>query len=224
MQDTARKLGKSTENQQASETLFHMVNSLDDAMERSIVATNPRDAGAFRSLRTKYRNVLVVEDAVSRSGEWAARGLVTPDALASATKRWHGERNWVRGKGPFAEFSRAAAATLRPLPPTGRNPIGKVPLSTMNAVAMVPALIGRGIDKLRMSDIGQKYMTNRMMPKPPGTVSQRTMTGAIPPLAAALQPDYSAVTDALSRGEGTSEIRPEILADPRIQSIIDALQ
>ncbi len=93
--------------------LFGIRNALDNGMERSIAATNPNDAGAWREVRTQYRNMLTLEKAASAAGEDAAGGLISPRALRQATAGGRGRRSYVRGDGDFAELARSNDHTTR---------------------------------------------------------------------------------------------------------------
>ena len=114
-----------------------LIQALDAGMERSILRLNPKDAGAWSKARREYRNILVIEDAVSRAGEQASAGIVTPANLRSATARKQGKRNYVRGSGDFAKLARAGAEVLPSLPQSGTAP--------RLAARGIPNLLGAGI-------------------------------------------------------------------------------
>lgn len=173
----------------AKRTLFDLAEALDAAMERSIVKNNPSDAGAFRDIRRRYRNILVVEDAVGKGSSEANLGLVTGAALENATRRIQGKRNFVRGKGDYAELSRAAGALMRELPMTGAAPVA--PSSLFSALKS-------GIGMLRMAPPVQRFLTNRLMPPPPpppkgllpNIPGQRALLNAVPGANMATQSPY----------------------------------
>lgn len=158
---------------QLSDTLRGIKNSLDDAMERSIQANNPADAGAWQDVRNQYRNLLVIEKAATGAGENAAAGLISPSALRNATVQ-QGRRAYARGQGDFAELSRAGEGVMKPLPNSGtagrtaaRN-LG-VPVATSGiggalggfpgaiAGAAVPYAVGRAL----LSGPGRAYLGNQ---------------------------------------------------------------
>lgn len=173
---------------QLSGVLREFRTALDSGMERSILRTNPRDAGAWSKARKQYRNMLVLEDAATRAGENAAQGIISPAALRGATKTKQGTRNYARGDGDFAELARAGEAVMKPLPDSGtasrawaRN-IGAMGPSVVGAGAggaygsqdgggLVGALSGalagflapRAIGRLMMTKSGQKYLANQLM-------------------------------------------------------------
>lgn len=167
----------------AKRALFELADDLDDAMERSIARTNPADLGNFRTTRRQYKNLLVIENAATVAGSDAALGLLSPAALRSATKNVYGKRNMARGRGDFEELSRAAAALLSDLPQTGYAPaVNPTGLANMNTLSMVTLAIPRLLRELRMTGVGTRYMTNRLLtPEPGGGVN------IIPPMIPAIR-------------------------------------
>lgn len=109
----------SVRDPQLQQALYGLRSSLDDAMERSIAVSNPADAGLWQEARNKYRNMLVLEKAVTRAGEDAAQGIISPSALRGATVTGQGRRNYARGRGDFAELARAGESVMRPMPNSG---------------------------------------------------------------------------------------------------------
>ncbi|MBZ9654673.1 hypothetical protein [Phyllobacterium lublinensis] len=93
-------------------------DSLDDAMERSIAATNPADLGAWKETRNAYRNLLVVEKAVTGAGENARLGIISPAQLRGAVVA-QGRRAFARGQGDFADLARAGEGTMAKIPESG---------------------------------------------------------------------------------------------------------
>lgn len=165
----------------AKQTLFDLAEALDSAMERSIGRTNPGDLGAFRDVRRRYRNILVVEDAITTGGPDAALGLITPGPLQSATKRVQGRRNLARGNGDFQELARAASGIMTELPLTGAAPFS--PDSLFGAVKS-------GVGLARMAAPVQRYLTNRLLPPPPGNPMTRALLPAVPGMNMATQGPY----------------------------------
>lgn len=160
---------------QLKEALGGIKNSLDDAMERSIQAHNPNDAGAWREARTEYRNLITLEKASTAAGSNAAEGLISPSSLRNATINTQGRRNYARGDGDFAELARAGEATMKPLPNSGTAPrqymqhlitalgtgaggmVASIP--GMVAGAAAPAVVGRAL----MNPIVQRYLSNQLL-------------------------------------------------------------
>jgi hypothetical protein len=168
---------------QLSEALRGIRSAIDDAMERSIIRTNPQDHGAFRRVRNQYRNILVLEQAATGAGENAAAGLISPSALRNATVTKQGRRNYARGNGDFAELSRSGEGVMKAMPQSGTAPRSAV----RNMGAAVPALLGAGvggasgggmgamagaavgaaaphfIGRMMMSPTGQAYLRNQLL-------------------------------------------------------------
>lgn len=162
---TARKAG----SPRLAETMREFRAALDEAMDQSTAAFNPKDNGLWRMARRMYGNLLVVEEASVRAGADAAGGLITPANLAAATKTIKGKRLYARGKTDFDELADAGVAVMRPMPVQAnaniaemyralmRNTVG----STMAAAAgynmlgpyglmlgAAPAVAGRAMDVL----------------------------------------------------------------------------
>jgi hypothetical protein len=130
-------LARSTQQPEAQSAARNIMESLDDAMERSIAVSNPADAGMWRQVRNEYRNALVIERAATGAGENAALGLISPSGLRNATVTKHGRRNYARGKGDFESLARAGEAIMKPLPQSGTAP--------RLAARGIPNLLGAGI-------------------------------------------------------------------------------
>lgn len=165
-----------------------IMNALDRGMEFSIRLKNPNDAGAFKQTRTEYRNLLAIEDAVSRAGEAAASGVITPAALSAAAKR-QDKRAYVRGKHDLGNLSRAGIeAGLTPLRSSGTaersfaqgvistpsSALGGIGLggawlsgadpTMMLAGAVVPPLVRAATARGLMSGMAQRYFANQRIP------------------------------------------------------------
>jgi hypothetical protein len=128
-------------NPDAMNALRDIRHALDDGMERSIAATgNPADIQAWREARNQYRNLLVVEKVAAGAGEDAATGLLSPQQMRQAVVSSHGQRNYARGTGDFAELVRAGNAVMPKLPQSGTAPRA--------AASAVPAILGGGAASL----------------------------------------------------------------------------
>jgi hypothetical protein len=118
----------------------NIMDALDRQMEFSIRLKNPKDVGAFRDTRTKYRHLLAIEDAISGAGEAATSGLITPAALRAAAKK-QDKRAYVRGKSELGNLARAGVeAGLTPL-----RSSGTAERSFAQGVLSAPSAIGTGI-------------------------------------------------------------------------------
>jgi hypothetical protein len=147
--------------------------ALDDAMERSIQATNPRLLGEWRDVRNEFRNLLVIAKASTGAGEATASGLLSPAKIRQAIVS-QDRRDYARGRGDFAELTRAGEAILSPLPQSGTAPriaagalasgIGAA-LTGGNPAATIAAPLAPGIaGRLLMSRPVQGYLKNQALP------------------------------------------------------------
>lgn len=106
-------------NPAAQAAISDMVTAMDAQVVRSLPRSQRAQAAReFRDLNTRYRNFLAIEDAVSGSGEWAAKGLISPPQLTSAIKRQN-KRDYTLGRSELARLARAGNAILKPLPSSG---------------------------------------------------------------------------------------------------------
>jgi hypothetical protein len=176
---------------QLSHALSDMSESLDNAMERSIAATNPADAGAFAEARRQYRNMLVIERAATSGGaEKVGQGIITPAALSTAAKTVLGRRSFARGQDDFSELAHAGTGILTPLPQSGTGPreniihhlqlaglLGAEPAAAA-AGAHAPGMIAAGLGgiaapaiagRVIMSRPVQSYLSNQVAPYRLGT-------------------------------------------------------
>lgn len=93
--------------------------TLDLAVERSM--RQPEIRRQWRDTRRDYRNLLVIEKAISRQGEKAADGIITPANLASAARSMN-KRQYARGRAEFQDLADAGRSVLAPLPQSGTAP------------------------------------------------------------------------------------------------------
>lgn len=172
----------STSDPEYARALRSLKDSLDDAMERSMAAANSPDVGAWRDVRRRYRNILVVDEAVGSTSADAAEGLINPAALRGAVKRKHGARNMTRGQGDFEELSRAAAALMKDLPLTGTAPLNPASIWQSGLAFPAEALMRLGRD-VRMTKPVQRYLTNRVAPPPPSSPIKNYSPAVVPPFS-----------------------------------------
>lgn len=85
-----------------------LIEAIDGNVERSLAATNPNEVGAYRDLRTRYRNLITLEEAASNAPD----AQLSPADLTRATKKMENRRGYSRGFGPFNNYSRAGAEIL----------------------------------------------------------------------------------------------------------------
>ena len=108
------KMARATKDPDYKHYLNSVNRALDNAMERSIAVINPDDVGAFREARREYRNLMVIDDAVT-SNEHGARGILTPDAL----KRAIDKDEYAYGTGDFGDLAKAGKAVMTTMPDSG---------------------------------------------------------------------------------------------------------
>jgi len=130
----------SARDPQLQHALYDIVGALDNAMERTITRVNPRDLGAWQEARRQYRNMMVIERAAGYAGEAAAAGRITPQNLGRAAVSLHGLRNYVRGRGDFADLARAGREVLATLPQSGTIPRA--------AARAIPSVVGATVGSL----------------------------------------------------------------------------
>lgn len=178
------RAARGTKDPELGNALRGIRESLDDAMERSIGANNPADAGAWQAARKEYRNMLVLEKSAAASG--AEGGIISPAQLRNATVQ-QGKRAYVRGQGDFAELARAGSGVMKSLPQSGTAPrtaarnLGTGTLSLLGAGggasaggpigAVAGALLGAGIPavagKALFSKAGRAYLGNQAVAAQP---------------------------------------------------------
>lgn len=133
---------------QKARALGDIVESLDDAMGRSIARNNPQAAGQWDRTRRDYRNALVIEKAAGMAGAETAGGTLTPGNLASAAKSVYGKRVYLRGQDDFSGLTQPAVASLPRLPDSGT--------AHRAAISGALAAIGGGAGYA----LGSKYSTD----------------------------------------------------------------
>lgn len=186
-----RAARSSANDPQLSETLRGLRTTLDDAMERTITATNPGDLGAWRQARNQYRNLLVVEKAATGAGSQTAEGILSPSQLRNATVNTHGRRNYARGDGDFAELSRAGEAIMKPLPNSGTAPrmymqhmASALSGAAGGSIAGLPgaiagAAVPAGVGRALMSAPVQGYLGNRVLGPYQGSRRNEALAAAL---------------------------------------------
>jgi hypothetical protein len=87
---------------------------LDEMTDNALVAAGrDSDIAALAKARESYRNYVGVRDAASRSES----GILSPQALNQSMIRAQGRESYATGRStPMTDFTRSAAATLRPAP------------------------------------------------------------------------------------------------------------
>lgn len=129
----AKRAHNARNNPELAEAFRGLRNSLDSAMDRSII---PDDAGAWSELRRQYGNMKVLERASNGGGEAAGLGVISPARLRMAASSGN-QGAYARGYGDFSELSKAGQALMTPLPNSGTA-------QRMAAQGVVAALLGGG--------------------------------------------------------------------------------
>jgi hypothetical protein len=142
MRSQLNKAAMSATNPQTASGISDIVGHLDDAMERSIQANNPADAGAWSQARRDYRNLLVIEKARGAAGEGAASGLISPAQLASAAKSVYGKRAYLRGYDDFSNLAEPGVGVLSPLPDSGTSQRNRINSLLHGGSGLMGALLG----------------------------------------------------------------------------------
>lgn len=202
---------RDTSNPEVKKALGRIIGALDGAMERSIMQVNPADVGAFQQARAQYRDFLVIEDAVSRAGEKAVSGIITPANLRSAVASNQGKRGYTQGRGNLNEMSRAGVETMSPLPQSGTAPRTAV----RNLFVGGPSTIAGTL-------AGHQATGGSLMGTLAGMVGGAVMGSGIPYAVGRglLSP---AGREMLSSQGGKGEIFKRFLANPQTQGIARAL-
>jgi hypothetical protein len=163
---------RDTNNNETRTALRGYLDALDDALERS---AEPAAREAIKEARRQYKHLVTLEQVGAKTGEDAAQGLLSPQALGNqVTATKSDKRAYVRGKGDFADLARAGRGLLKPLPQSGTAPriAAQAGIQSLAAVggyqeggvagAMAP-LAGQAIGaRLLMSKPVQKYLANAL--------------------------------------------------------------
>lgn len=156
-------------NQYVASAMKGLRDALDNNMMRSI---SPEDAAAWQTARREYGNLKDIAKAAGGAGEGAASGLISPQALRSATASGKNRELYARGQGDFAELTRAGNAVMTPLPNSGtgqRNLVagmvgggGATAAATSDPLtAAIVALGPSAFGKALWSGPVQKYLSNQ---------------------------------------------------------------
>lgn len=152
-------------------------NSLDGAMERSIQATNPADAGLLGEARRQWGNLKDISKASAAAGENAAQGFITPQQMRAQVAGGNNRQRYAKGQGDLAELTRAGNAVIPQLANSGTPArlaaekvlsapgavVGGFAGGPMGAIAgaaapFAPGLAGRAL----MSGPIQAYLANQL--------------------------------------------------------------
>ncbi len=152
MRSQMNKLRRGTTDPEYKDALQDVINAMDGAMERTLAITNPSELGAWREVRRQYRNMLVIEKAVTGAGETKAQGLITPQSLRGALTQ-QSRRSYARGKGDFHDLARAGELLMTPPKSSGTAEN----IRSITLPGMAAGIVGRALH----SDVVQNILKNR---------------------------------------------------------------
>jgi hypothetical protein len=103
-----------SKNDLAREAAHAFRNLIDDASESALTALGRADdIGRLATYRNQYRNFLTLADASTKGGKEAARGILTPERVSSASTRVVGKQNRATGRGTdLTQLSNDALAMI----------------------------------------------------------------------------------------------------------------
>lgn len=132
------------QNDQVNYELAYSLNEiLDDMIERQVAAASPDLLGELQNARKQYRAFLTIERAVNRAGSDAGRGIISPNALASAVRTREGNA-LVRGVGTdLADLASASQQVLTPAPTVSAGGVRDVGGLTKGLLDMAPSIAAR---------------------------------------------------------------------------------
>lgn len=164
--------------------------ALDDAVERHM---SLGDRQAWREARRQYRNLLVVERAVTGAGADVAMGGIPPHLLRQASVGQN-RRAYARGRHEYSDLGHSGQALLNTPPRSGtpeRLAVRGVPAGISATVggaiggtldptmvlpgaiggAALPYLMGKGV----MSKPMQGYLGNQLLPTQPYDATRQAL-------------------------------------------------
>jgi hypothetical protein len=181
------ELSRNTSDPEARSAARTFIDLLDDAAERYLVQNGQQGAVAdWQQVRRDYRNMVAIEDAVSRAGEKAVTGIITPANLRTAVAKQN-KRSYVRGYGDMNQLARAGVETMTPLPQSGTAPRQAVRAMQMSVPSIVGAAAGSGAGL-------------------PGTIAGAALGGAVP----------FAAGRAMLSGPGRAYLSNNLMSSPAI--------
>jgi hypothetical protein len=132
------------QNDQVNYELAYSLNEiLDDMIERQVAAASPDLLGELQNARKQYRAFLTIERAVNRAGSDAGRGIISPNALASAVRTREGNA-LVRGVGTdLADLASASQQVLTPAPTVSAGGVRDVGGLTKGLLDLAPSIAAR---------------------------------------------------------------------------------
>lgn len=190
------------------ETSKRMLEVIDGAMDRALTSLGREsDIAKLNQARAKYRDYLAVEKSVSKGGEMAASGLITPQSLGAAL-RSQGSRAYVQERrGDLGSLTRAGEQ-VSVVPKTsgttenmkqllgafragGSAAVAGSIASSMGLPYGVGATLGAiapaTFDRLIMTKKGQQYLANQIVKNSNGSIAPDYANNIVAALAAQTQ-------------------------------------
>lgn len=180
---------------------INAMNALDDGLSQSLRALGREaDIGRLAEARSQWQSLIAIENAVTRAGEKAATGIITPANLRNALAM-QGRRAFAQGRGELNELARAGVATMQPLPQSGTQPRSLARELTAGASGGTAAGLGsfglgadpvlataigatavaapRARNAFLASPAGQAYMRNQLLGSGRELVDSRMISGLL---------------------------------------------
>jgi hypothetical protein len=188
------RMASSTTDPNAANVMSKMRHHLDNAMEQHLANVAPHEVGAFKNVRDRYRNMLILEKAATGPGSNTQLGYISPTALRTAAKSVVGTREAAQGANDLYELGRSGEAIAKPLPNSGTaqraaalegsslayilggealgHTMGMPPSTGALAAAAGGPLVGHMLRKgmqhwqaeTAMNSVMQRYYANQAMP------------------------------------------------------------
>lgn len=125
------------------ELAYDLLEILDDMVARQVNAIEPGFMNQLNQARQQYRSFLTIERALNRAGSDPASGIISPEALAGATRRREGV-SYMRGTGTeLAELARASQEVLSPLPAVAPGGVRDVGTVVQRVTELVPSIAAK---------------------------------------------------------------------------------
>ncbi len=142
------RVARQAQDKHLAEALQGIRDSMDNALERSIISSNRGDVGPWKATRRLRKNYDVIEDAMKQAGSDRSTGIVRPTQLRKAAVRQNPSA-YSTGQSDFSQLSRAGEEILSSAPTSGA--------ARGNAKVPPPGLLGSAL----MSQPVQRYLANQ---------------------------------------------------------------
>jgi hypothetical protein len=148
VQSDIQRFARASSSPELRNALYDLKGELDSAIQNGL--KDSADAQVWKQARNDWKNLLVVQKAVSGTTEAQASGLITPAALTRANESVS-RGSYARGRGDFTDLARAGNAIMKAYQDSGTA-------SRLGIVARLAALGGGlaagGIPGLATAGVG----------------------------------------------------------------------